>query len=118
MSLTDHEVREQVERLDAMLARIDAIVDTHVQELVIGTIQALLDLYGEGLARIAKCVAAECAQSGRTTLGDALVADELVSHLLLLHELHPDMGPTLIPLQRAHHRVECDVVGVASDGGL
>src|SRR4051794_41772665 len=44
-------------------------------------VEALLDLYGEGLAR----VLAGLGKAEATALAD----DELVSHLLLLHDLHP-----------------------------
>ena len=46
----------------------------------------LLDLYGEGLARIVAHVA-DRDEDG--ALARALAGDELVSHLLLLHGLHP-----------------------------
>jgi Fe-S cluster biogenesis protein NfuA/nitrite reductase/ring-hydroxylating ferredoxin subunit len=46
----------------------------------------LLDLYGEGLARMMEVVA-EGEERERTF--EALAGDELVSHLLLLHGLHP-----------------------------
>jgi Fe-S cluster biogenesis protein NfuA/nitrite reductase/ring-hydroxylating ferredoxin subunit len=48
-------------------------------------VQALLDLYGAGLERIVEEIAAR--DNGE--LGEALVQDELVAHLLLLHGLHP-----------------------------
>jgi Fe-S cluster biogenesis protein NfuA len=68
--MNDHQARELVARIDVLLD------DVHDVELV----QALVDLYGEGLARIVahdpECVA-------------GLAEDELVSHLLLLHGLHP-----------------------------
>ena len=68
--MDDHQARELVARIDALLGQAQDI------ELV----QALVDLYGEGLARIVAhdpvCVA-------------GLARDELVSHLLLLHGLHP-----------------------------
>jgi hypothetical protein len=41
-------------------------------------VQALVEMYGEGLARIAERVDMS-----------ALLDDELVEHLLLLHDLHP-----------------------------
>ena len=47
--------------------------------------EALLDLYGEGLSRIVERIAAR--DDGE--LAEALSGDELVSHLLLLHDLHP-----------------------------
>jgi Fe-S cluster biogenesis protein NfuA len=68
--MDDRQARELVARIDALLD------DVHDVELV----QALVDLYGEGLARIVAhdpaCVS-------------GLADDELVSHLLLLHGLHP-----------------------------
>jgi Fe-S cluster biogenesis protein NfuA len=66
--MDDLQARELVARLDVLLE------DVHDVELV----QALVALYGEGLARIA----------ARLPLAD-LVDDELVSHLLLMHDLHP-----------------------------
>lgn len=44
-------------------------------------VQALLDLYGEGLARTIEPLDAETRR--------AVADDELVAHLLLLHDLHP-----------------------------
>src|SRR4051812_4885783 len=49
-------------------------------------VQALLDLYGEGLARMIDHVAD---RDDGGALAEALAADELVAHLLLLHGLHP-----------------------------
>jgi Fe-S cluster biogenesis protein NfuA/nitrite reductase/ring-hydroxylating ferredoxin subunit len=63
--------------MDERVARVEGLldgVDERGEELV----QALLDMYGEGLRRIVEHV------DGRD-----LVDDELVSHLLLLHDLHP-----------------------------
>jgi Fe-S cluster biogenesis protein NfuA len=68
--MDDRQARELVARIDVLLEQV------HDVELV----QALVDLYGEGLARIVAhdpaCVA-------------GLADDELVSHLLLMHDLHP-----------------------------
>jgi Fe-S cluster biogenesis protein NfuA/nitrite reductase/ring-hydroxylating ferredoxin subunit len=50
-------------------------------------VQALLDLYGEGLARVVGHVAARDAGG---SLARAFAGDELLSHLLLLHGLHPE----------------------------
>src|SRR3954452_17874984 len=62
-----------VERVEALLAEVEG--DPKAQELV----QALVELYGEGLTRIV------------ATVPDprALAEDDLVAHLLLLHDLHP-----------------------------
>ena len=70
--MQDAQARELVARIDAML---DA-ADDGCTELV----AALLELYGEGLARVV----------ARVPDPAALAGDELVSHLLLLHGLHPE----------------------------
>ena len=46
-----------------------------------GTVQALLELYGAGLERIVR-------QVGKSS-ASALATDQLVEHLLLVHGLHP-----------------------------
>lgn len=63
-------MHDQVERVEQLLED----VDERGAELV----QALLDLYGEGLRRILERFDAT-----------ALVDDELVAHLMLVHDLHP-----------------------------
>jgi Fe-S cluster biogenesis protein NfuA len=68
--MDDRQARELVARIDVLL---DDVLDVEL-------VQALVDLYGEGLARIVAhdpaCIA-------------GVADDELVSHLLLLHGLHP-----------------------------
>jgi Fe-S cluster biogenesis protein NfuA len=64
-----------IERVEALLDEVEAFPEPQ-RETVTELVQALLDMYGEGLARI---VAA----------GPVPVEDELVAHLLLLHGLHP-----------------------------
>jgi Fe-S cluster biogenesis protein NfuA len=66
----DHQARELVARIEALL---DDVRDVEL-------VQALVDLYGEGLARIV-------AHDPSSIAG--LAGDELVSHLLLMHGLHP-----------------------------
>ena len=81
----DAEARDRVGRIVALLERLDTLPDPVARETATEVVQALLDLYGEGLARIVDHVAER--DDGR--LAEALAADELVSHLLLLHGLHP-----------------------------
>jgi hypothetical protein len=78
MSLTDREVADRVARVDALLDGVESLPDP---ESTIEVLQALLDLYGEALARIVAI--------GGETLRPALAQDELVSYLLVLHDLHP-----------------------------
>jgi Fe-S cluster biogenesis protein NfuA len=63
------------DRVEALLDEVEGFPPAQ-REVATELVQALLDMYGEGLAKI---VAA----------GSVPVEDELVAHLLLLHGLHP-----------------------------
>lgn len=62
-----------------LVARVEALLDD-VDEPALPAVAAVVELYGEGLARIMASV---------DGAGDACARDELVSHLLMLHDLHP-----------------------------
>ena len=64
-----------VEQVEALLDEVESFPEPE-REVATELVQALLEMYGEGLSRI---VAA----------GSVPVEDELVAHLLLLHGLHP-----------------------------
>jgi hypothetical protein len=61
-----------VARVEAAIAAVES------QPQAMEAVQALVEMYGEGLARIAQRVEAK-----------ELLGDELVEHLLVLHDLHP-----------------------------
>jgi Fe-S cluster biogenesis protein NfuA len=84
-TLDDGAVRERVAHVDALLAEVESAIGAVPVDTAIELVQALLDLYGEGLARVVAHVAAR--DDG--ALAEAFAGDELVSHLLLLHGLHP-----------------------------
>jgi Fe-S cluster biogenesis protein NfuA/nitrite reductase/ring-hydroxylating ferredoxin subunit len=86
VALDDGAARERVARVEALLADVEALADPGARETATDLVQALLDLYGEGLARLVGHVAERDADGA---LAAALAGDELVAHLLLLHELHP-----------------------------
>jgi Fe-S cluster biogenesis protein NfuA/nitrite reductase/ring-hydroxylating ferredoxin subunit len=69
----DLEVRERVGYVEQAL---DAIED---DPAAVAAVQAVVELYGEALRRIVERVGA----------GGSVDEDELVAHLLLLHDLHP-----------------------------
>ena len=81
--------REQAQALVATVERrledLERLPDPAVREKATEVVQALLDLYGAGLERIVQ----EIALRDDGELARALAGDELVSHLLLLHGLHP-----------------------------
>jgi Fe-S cluster biogenesis protein NfuA/nitrite reductase/ring-hydroxylating ferredoxin subunit len=74
-----------VARIERLLEEIDRLPDPSGREKALEVVQALFDLYGSGLERIVDEIAAR--DDGE--LAAALAGDELVSHLLLLHGLHP-----------------------------
>jgi Fe-S cluster biogenesis protein NfuA len=100
--------REQVARVEGLLERLEALPDPAARETATEVVQALLDLYGEGLGRIVDVLA----ERDDGTLADALSKDELVAHLLLLHGLHP------VPVQeRVREALEGVLPYLESHGG-
>lgn len=85
MPLDDLEVRGRVARLEALLEALESPGDAAARATAVEVVQLLLQLYGEGLARICEHVA----RAGEAGLASAFAEDELVSHLLLVHGLHP-----------------------------
>lgn len=76
--------QEQPAALEALLAQIETFPDPQLRATAIEAIQALVQFYGDGLTRIMATIAAH-----NPALPLVLVDDELVAHLLLLHDLHP-----------------------------
>ena len=81
--------------VEALLDRLDTLPDPAARETATAAVQALVALYGEGLARVVERLGPAQAR--------ALAEDELVAHLLLLHGLHP------VPVQQ---RVRAALAGV------
>lgn len=74
--------------VEQRLARIDELLE-HLQqvpgptsEAAIAAVRALTEVYGEALARVRDL--------GGPGLAGTLAGDELLGHLLVLHDLHPD----------------------------
>jgi Fe-S cluster biogenesis protein NfuA/nitrite reductase/ring-hydroxylating ferredoxin subunit len=82
--LDDAEARERVARVETLLEEVESLPDPGARDKATEMAGALLDLYGEGLARIL----ARLDEAGGGVPA-ALAEDELVSHLLFLHDLHP-----------------------------
>jgi len=83
--LDDTQARERVARVDSLLEELETLPDPLARQTATEVVEALLDLYGEGLARLVGYVA----ENDDGALAEALAGDELVAHLLLLHGLHP-----------------------------
>ena len=72
--------------METLLEEIETLADPNARSKAAEVVGVLLDLYGEGLARMMEVVAQ--GQERERTF-EAFAEDELVSHLLLLHGLHP-----------------------------
>jgi Fe-S cluster biogenesis protein NfuA len=74
-------------QIEDLVARLENGRDAQTRDLARELAKALLDLHRQGLARLL-ALAAEWGDAGQATRV-AWVADPLISHLLLLHDLHP-----------------------------
>jgi len=84
-ALSDREVQSRVGRIEAQLAALERVEDERTRSTALDAVQGLVDLYGETLGRMMRHMAQAC---GADVVA-ALAADELVGHMLLLHDLHP-----------------------------
>lgn len=78
------ELQQLAATIEALVEEIEAWQEVHLRSKAIELLQALLHFYGDGLARLVEIVAQRDA-----ALLHVLAQDELITHLLLLHGLHP-----------------------------
>jgi Fe-S cluster biogenesis protein NfuA len=76
---------DSAQRIEALLEQLDGVADGPARDTATALVQALIELYGEGLARVVGHVA----ERDDGMLAEALAGDELVAPLLMLHGLHP-----------------------------
>lgn len=93
--LSDDQIAAAVGRVEEALAAVEGLPPLASAALT-EAVSSLVDLYGEGLWRIV-----EQAATDAPGLVDALVGDPLLSHLLLVHDLHPTMGAEDLELLEA-----------------
>ena len=82
MDLDDQEVRRRIERLDGLLEQLERTPGATAAS-ALEAVELLAGIYGEALSRVMARV------SSVPDLTEQLTADELLWHLLVLHELHP-----------------------------
>jgi hypothetical protein len=78
--LDDRAVRKLLAVLDEQLAQLE-ITPGPIGELALAAVSGLAEIYGEALARALDLVDPE--------LVDRMIGDELIGHLLVLHDIHP-----------------------------
>ncbi len=77
----------QAARIETLVQGIAAFPDPQARATAQELVQVLLDMYGEGLARLLEMTAE--AETAGLALIDTFAEDELLSSLFLLHGLHP-----------------------------
>lgn len=83
--IQEHE--RQMARIETLIQEVAAFPDPHARATTEELIQALMDMYGEGLARLLELTAQSEASGLR--LIDTFAGDNLLSSLFMLHGLHP-----------------------------
>jgi Fe-S cluster biogenesis protein NfuA len=85
---------KQIARIEELVHEIEALPDANSRATAVELVQLLMELYGQGLARIL----AIAGQEGAAGAGivDSFARDAIVSQLLMLHSLHPVDLPTRI----------------------
>lgn len=88
MLVDDRELTQRAVRVEELLGEIETFPDPVVRQKMAETVGELVVLYGEGLARILAIVQQVDGETGARIL-EAFAEDELIAHLLMLHDLHP-----------------------------
>jgi hypothetical protein len=111
--MEDRLARELVRGVEKALERVDSLGELE-RAAAHQAIAGICELYGEALARL-------LSEGARRDDGSWLVrfarTDELVSHLLLLHGLHPDGEEPLERLLAVESSVREDANRGAGNGG-
>lgn len=81
--MPDLDAREAGERVETLLAELRARCGPPAADVAEELVGCLVQLYGDGLASIMRCVGDDSRLAAR------LIADPLVESLLLVHDLHP-----------------------------
>ncbi|MFH8370210.1 NifU family protein [Streptomyces sp. NPDC018031] len=98
MPWDDETARQHVTRTEELLSGLDGLPDHASAARAQEAVQALVDLYGECLARVMEHLA-DWPQGTERIAGD-----ELLGHLLLVHDLHPDPPGTRVEAALAEVR--------------
>jgi Fe-S cluster biogenesis protein NfuA/nitrite reductase/ring-hydroxylating ferredoxin subunit len=93
--MADHTDADQlVERVQALSERVDALDDDRARALAQELVGAVMEMYGDGLARIVRVL--DGAGDAGAAIRDELAEDGSVASLLLIHDLYPVDLPTRV----------------------
>ncbi|BBX51793.1 NifU family protein [Mycolicibacterium poriferae] len=88
--MSDEDVGAQLQRLDELLSEVESVPGP-AGEIAVDAVSTLAGVYGEALQRALACTVGEAR--------DRFLEDELLRHLLVLHDIHPD--PVEVRVARA-----------------
>lgn len=80
-----HDVQAAGNRVETLLAEFGGLADAAARLKAEELVRALVELYGAGLERVVEIVT----EAGAAEVLRRLASDEVVSGLLVLHDLHP-----------------------------
>ena len=80
------EFPRRMQRVETLVHDLEQASDPRLRERAQELVRALLDLHKAGLARVLEVIG-KAGDGGRIV--EELAADDLVAHVLLLHDLHP-----------------------------
>jgi Fe-S cluster biogenesis protein NfuA len=112
-------LRAAGDQIEQLLDELQATADPRTYERATELLRLVSELYGAGLARVV-----ELTQDRDGGFVDALVADELIASLLIVHGLHPEMLAARIegaltkvrPLLGSHGG-DVELLGIDADAG-
>jgi Fe-S cluster biogenesis protein NfuA len=98
------------ERIETLVDELGALADPRARQAGDELVQALMQFYGAGLARVLEIVDDEPADAARRMFA-RFADDPLVASLLVLHDLHPDSVETRVSRAIDRVRPELDTNG-------
>ncbi|MEO5940602.1 MAG: NifU family protein [Candidatus Limnocylindrales bacterium] len=114
------DARRVAERINGLVTDLSATSDPRLAEKAEDLVGLLMQFYGAGLRRMLQLADEAEALDGRYL--DGIVADELVSSILILHDLHPLDLPTRVQaaLDRVRpylgsHGGDVEILGIEGD---
>lgn len=87
------EFRVRTERVEKLVARLDACGDPELRALALELVQTVIELHGAALERMLESLSRT--EPGERALNEA-IEDDLIASVLLLHGLHPDSIETRV----------------------
>jgi Fe-S cluster biogenesis protein NfuA len=112
--------REEIQRIGSLVEEMESIADPAVRAATKSLVKSLMDLHGAALEK-ALDIVAEAGEPGMTII-DRLGRDSLVSSLLILYNLHPEVIETRVAkavekIRPQLRKQGCEVELLGASGG-